>query len=76
MAVYKIADELPVIGQGETEEANHDRNLKGLLDRCRAKNIKLNKDKFPCRCKEVSFIGHVDGLKPDPKKVEAITEKE
>ena len=80
--VYKIADDLLIIGQGETEEEanqDHDRNLKGLLDRCRAKNIKLNKDKFKFKCKEVSFIGHVlskDGLKPDPKKVEAITKME
>ena len=80
--VYKIADDLLIIGQGETEEEanqDHDRNLKGLLDNCRAKNIKLNKDKFKFKCKEVSFIGHVlskDGLKPDPKKVEAITKME
>ena len=69
--VYKIADDLLIIGQGDTDEEadqDHDQNLKNLLDRCRTKDIKLNKDKFQFKCSEVSFIGHVmtkDGLKPD-----------
>ena len=76
--VYKIADDLLIIGQGDTDEEadqDHDHNLKNLLDRCRTKGIKLNKDKFQFKCSEVSFIGHVmtkEGLKPDPRKVEAI----
>lgn len=80
--MYKIADDILIIGQGDTEEEadrDHDRNLRNFLDRCRAKNIRLNKDKFELKCKEVSFIGHVmtkDGLKPDPRKVEAITKME
>ena len=47
--------------------------------RCQEKNIKLNKDKFKFKCKEVSFIGHTltqNGLKIDPAKVEAITKME
>ena len=43
------------------------------------KTIKLNKDKFKFKCKEVSFIGHTltkNGLKIDPAKVEAITKME
>ena len=50
-----------------------------LLKRCQEKNIKLNKDKFKVKCKEVSFIGHTltqNGLKIDPAKVEAITKME
>ena len=80
--VYKIVDDLLIVGQGGTvEEADrdHDENLKNLLNHCRAKHIKLNKEKFQFKCSEVSFIGHVmakDGLKPDPKKVEAIVKME
>ena len=80
--MYKIADDLLIIGQGDTDEEadqDHDRNLKNLLDRCRTKDIKLNKDKFQFKCSEVSFIGHVmtkDGLKPDSRKVEAIVKME
>ena len=81
--VYKkIADDLLIIDQGETDEEadqDHDQNLKNLLERCRKKGIKLNKDKFQFKCSEVSFIGHVmtkDGLKPDSRKVEAILKME
>ena len=80
--VYKIADHLLIIGQGDTDEEagqDHDQYLKNLLDRCRTKGIKLNKDKFQFKCSEVSFIGHVmtkDGLKPDFRKVEAILKME
>ena len=80
--VYKIADDLLIVGQGSTvDEADrdHDKNLKNLLNRCRAKNIKLNKEKFQFKCSEVSFIGNVmakDALKPDPKKIEAIVKME
>ena len=43
------------------------------------RNIKLNKDKFKFRFKEVSFIVHTlteNGLKVDPAKVEARTKME
>ena len=80
--VYKIAGDLLVIGQGDTDEEadqDHDQNLKNLLDRCRTKGIKLNKDKFQFKCSEVSFIGHVmtkGGLKRYSRKVEAIVKME
>lgn len=38
-------------------------------------NIQLNKEKFKFKCPQVLFIGRLltsEGLKPDPKKVEAI----
>ena len=47
--VFKIADDILITGQGETEretDEDHDRNLKSLLDRYRERNIKLNKEKF------------------------------
>ena len=43
-----IADDLLVTGTGKTHEealADHDRNLIGLLQKCREWNFKLNKDK-------------------------------
>ena len=75
--VFKIADDILITGQGETEreaDEDHDRNLKSLLDRCRERNIKLNK-KFTFKCNDVQFIGHrltKEGLKPDPGKAKAI----
>ena len=67
-------------GFGNTPEewhADHDRNVCAFLQRCREKNLKLKKEKAQLRKTEVAFIGHIltpDGLKPDPKKVEAISD--
>ena len=80
--VYKIADDLLIIGQGDTDEKaalDYDLNLRNPLDSCRARNTKLNKEKFQFKCSEVSFIGHAmsrNGLKTDRKKVEAIIKME
>ncbi|KXJ06970.1 Transposon Tf2-6 polyprotein [Exaiptasia diaphana] len=76
--VFKIADDILITGQGTDDESanrDHDKNLKNLLERCRKKNIKLNKAKFEFKCDEVTFIGHrltKEGLKPDPNKINAI----
>ena len=76
--VLKIADDILITGQGETEreaDENYHKNLTSLLDRCRERNIKLNKKKFTFKCDDVQFIGHLltkEGLKPDPAKVKAI----
>ena len=73
---------LLIIGQGDTDEKadlDHNQNLRNLLDRCRVRNIKLNKDKLHLKYSGVSFIGHVmtrNGLKADLKKVEAIINME
>ena len=73
-----IADDILVTGEGSsTEEAikNHDDNLTALLERCRMRGIKLNKDKFRLRETAVKYMGHIlssEGLKPDPAKVDAI----
>ena len=67
--MYKILDDPLIIGQGDTDEKadlHHHQNLRNLLDRCRARNIKLNKKNFQSKCSEVSFIGNVmtrNGLK-------------
>lgn len=76
--VEVIADDILVYGCGDTEEEavrDHDRKLECLLQRCREKNMKLNKNKAVIRKKEVPFFGHLltsDGLKPDPCKVDSI----
>lgn len=79
--MYKIADDFLINGQGDTDEKHvldHDQNQKNLLEHCKARIIKLNK-KFQFKSSEVSFIGHVitkNGLKADPKKVEAVIKME
>ena len=67
-----IVDDLVVWGE-KTEQ--HDVRRRQVLDRCRERNLKLNKDKCRFRVSEVSYVGHLlsaDGVKPDPLKVEAI----
>ena len=73
---------LLITGQGDTDEKadlDDDQNLRNLLDHCRVRNSKLNKETFHLKYSEVSFIGHVmtrNGLKTDLKKVEAIIKME
>ena len=68
-----IADDVIIHGR-TTEE--HDLNLDKFLQRCKEKNIKLNKEKFELRLSQISFMGHSitrEGLKHDPDKSKAIT---
>ena len=51
--------------------------MKSVLQRCREKGIILNKGKAEFAKPEAVFSGHLvtrDGLKPDPEKVQGITE--
>ena len=67
-----------VYGEGKTgEEAiqDHGRKFRLLMERCRERNLKLNKDKLKLKLKEVTFKGHLitnEGLKMDPEKVRAV----
>ncbi|XP_064637858.1 uncharacterized protein K02A2.6-like [Lineus longissimus] len=76
--VELIADDMLITGEGDTIEdaiKNHDQNIISLLERCRENNTKLNWDKLKFKLSEVDFSGHLfttNGLKADPKKVEAI----
>lgn len=78
--VHSVVDDILVYGEGDTEEQaaiDHDKKLIALLNRCREKGLKLNKDKLRLRQKEVRFVGHLitaSGLKPDPDKVKAVAE--
>ena len=50
-----------------------------LLERCRERNLKLNRGKLQLKCTETPFIGHVqtpEGIKPDPRMVEAVLKVE
>lgn len=78
--VVPIFDDILIFGVGETEATatlDHDQKLKSLLERCRSKGIRLNKDKVTLRQTEVSFMGHrisTAGLKTDPAKVQGIVD--
>ena len=76
--VRSIIDDILIYGEGDTEEeaiSDHDVKFRALMERCKERNLKLNKDKLSLKMKEVKFIGHLmtsKGLKPDPAKVRAI----
>ena len=73
-----VHDDMVTYGTGDTEEeaeADHNRKLQQFLQRCRQREIKLNKNKLKLLCKEIPYMGHLvtaDGLKPDPEKVKAV----
>ncbi|KAJ8036533.1 hypothetical protein HOLleu_20539 [Holothuria leucospilota] len=55
---------------------DHDEKVKKLMERCREINLRLNNGKVRFKKDEVAFMGLLitnHGLKPDPKKVEAVT---
>ena len=67
-----ISDDIIVFGKGQEE---HSKNLRGVLQRLKENNLRLNKDKCEFSKTEIKFYGHIfssSGLKPDPRKVEAI----
>ena len=55
------------------------KKLVALLQRCRDKGVKLNRERLQLRLKDMghAYMGHVltaEGLQPDPEKVKAIRE--
>ena len=68
--VTAIADDLLVTGNTHEEAlADHNRNLTALLQRCRERNLKLNKDKFVFKQQKLKYCGHIltsEGILPDP----------
>ena len=51
-----IVDDIIVWGE---DKAEHDKRLKQMLDRVRAKNLKLNSVKCEFRKTSISYCGHV-----------------
>ena len=78
VTVLGVSDDIIVYGEGDDHESatkNHDRELVGLLKRCRDVRMKLNKKKAELRKTEISFLGHLvtsDGLKIETEKVKAV----
>ena len=70
--VHVIADDM-IVTAADCQE--HDLILCKVLERARQKGVKFNKDKIHFKVSEVEYMGNLvsaEGLKPDPKKVEAI----
>ena len=74
-----IHDDSLIVGCDTTDkeaEKDHDKNLRTFLDRARERNLRLNAEKMKLKMTEVPYVGgHLltrEGLRVDPKKVEAI----
>ena len=70
--VTNIADDILVYGSTQEE---HDANVIHFLERCLEIDLHLNPDKVKINCTSVPFFGMIlteSGIKPSPKKVEAI----
>ena len=68
-----MADDI-IIAAASVQE--HDAILRRVLERARDRNIKLNWDKLQLRVNAVKYLGTIiseEGIKPDPAKVEAIS---
>ena len=76
--VFTIADDILVVGMGVTEQdamMDHDSNIIQLLNRCKEKVLKLNRDKCKIAMPQVAYMGHIltnNGRKPEPTKATAI----
>ena len=60
--MFVIANDIVVVGEcGSMEEAirDHDEDLTVLLERCRMRGVKINKEKFRLRETEVKYMGHI-----------------
>lgn len=60
---------------GGSSVAEHDANLKKVLERAREVNLRLNPNKCKFRLDQVAYVGHIftsEGLRADPTKTAAI----
>ena len=72
--IHIVADDIIIAA---SDVAEHDRILHKVLQRAVEQNVKLNLDKLQLRVSEVKYLGTIithEGMKPDPAKVNAITE--
>ena len=71
-----IADNVLIVENDSSTTGSHDHHLIQVLDKCHEIGLKLNPDKCIFKSMQALFFGHLvtsDGLKPDPKKINAIT---
>ena len=71
--VTGIADDIVIYGR---DLSDHDANLRAVIERARETGLRYNADKCKIRCTEIPFFGNIisaSGLKPGPRKIEAIT---
>ena len=72
--VIGIHDDMVIFG---VDQEDHDANLINLLNVCQKKGLVLNSKKLELRRERVTFFGaeySAQGMHPDPKKVQGITE--
>lgn len=61
----------------DRDDTTHDEHLQKFLERASKQGLKLNEEKCKIRQMEVPYVGHLltgEGLKIDPRKVQAIQE--
>ena len=71
--VTGITDDIVIYG---CNLSDHDTNLKVVMERACETGLRFTADKCKIRCAEIPFIGQIicsNGLRPDPQKVEAIS---
>ena len=72
--VIGIQDDMVIFG---VDQEDHDANLINLLNVCQKEGLVLNSKKLELRRERVTFFGveySAQGMHPDPKKVQGITE--
>jgi hypothetical protein len=70
--VVGITDDVCVYGK---DLAEHDKNLKLLMERTKESGLVFNSDKCHIRQPEILFFGNIyskDGIRPDPAKIQGI----
>ena len=71
-----ITDGVLIVGDNSSSSQSHDHHLIQVLNKCHEISLKLNPDKCIFKSMQVLFFRHLVtsvGLKPDPKKIKAIT---
>ena len=71
-----IIDDVLILGNDSSTSRSHNCHLIQVLSKCREIGLELNPDKCIFKSTQVLFFEHLvnsDGLKPDPKKINAIT---
>ena len=72
--VHVIADDIIITGK---DKAEHDQALHQVMKQARQANAKFSIDKLQLKIPQVKYMGHLishEGIRPDPDKVNAITQ--